>query len=306
MSAPTQPDHLADLSHAVAAYLNVMAATADCLEQAFPDAGGPYRQRIHRLRARVGFAATRDAISSSAQTLQDELKDYSGVVSRILTERSVELERGILALGDFIDNLNQLQQIHANRLESFAERIEKTPFPEDAQRFSEALAGQSFGLRGLAGEMTRETAALLASIRDQMADIDRRLAGAASTDPVTGLINRREMNRQMDAHSSRGSLFTLLLFELTGPVGDQVLSQAGARLALHFRHNDRVGRWGAREFAVLFMGDPELAQKRGAQVVRALSGRYTLDNGETVLVEAHLKNAGLEAALHTVALRKGA
>jgi GGDEF domain-containing protein len=300
VSAPTRHDHLADLSHAVAAYLNVMAATADCLEQAFPDAGGPYRQRIHRLRARVGFDATREAINSSAQTLQDELKDYSGVVSHILTQRSVELERGILALGDFIDDLNQLHQIHSNRLDTFAARLENTPFPADPQRFSEAMAHQSTGLRGLAGEMTEETASLLARIREQMADIDRRLAGAASTDPVTGLINRRELNRQIEAHSSRGSACTLLLFELSGPIGDQVLRLAGAKLASHFRHNDRIARWGAREFAVLFMGGPELAQTRAAQVVPALSGRYTLDNGEHVLIEAVLKNALVDAALQRV------
>jgi GGDEF domain-containing protein len=297
VSASIQHDHLADLSHAVAAYLNIMGATADCLEQAFPDAGGPYRQRIHRLRARVGFDATREAIHTSSQTLQDELKDYSGVVSRILTQRSVELERGILALGDFIDDLNQLQQIQSNRIESFATRLENIPFPADAHSFSEAMVRQSTGLRSLAGEMTQETASLLASIREQMADIDRRLAGAASTDPVTGLINRRELNRQIEAHSSRGSVFTLLLFELSGPISDQVLRLAGAKLASHFRHNDRIARWGAREFAVLFMGGPDLAQTRAAQVVPVLSGRYTLDNGESVLVEAVLRNALADAPL---------
>jgi GGDEF domain-containing protein len=297
VSVSTQHDHLADLSHAVAAYLNVMGATADCLEQAFPDAGGPYRQRIHRLRARVGFDATREAIHNSAQTLQDELKDYSGVVSRILTQRSVELERGILALGDFIDDLNQLHQIHSNCIETFAARLESTPFPENPQRFAEALAQQSTGLRGLAGEITQESASLLARIREQMADIDRRLAGAASTDPVTGLINRREMNRQIEAHSSRGSVFTLLLFELSGPISDQVLRMAGAKLSAHFRHNDRIARWGAHELAVLFMGGQELAQTRAAQVLPSVSGRYTLDNGETVLIEALLKNALVDAAI---------
>lgn len=289
MSTAIQRDHLADLSNAVAAYLNLMTVTADCLEQTFPDVGGPYRQRIERLRWRVAYDATREAIKDSSQSVHAELKDYSSVASRVLTQRSVELERGILALGDTVQNLAELQESYGNRLENFAARIESSPYPSDPQEFSEASARQAAGLRGLIEEMSREAASIVAQMRGQMMDLDQRLAGTASTDPATGLINRREMNRQIEAHTLHGATFSLLLFELSGPISDQVLRTAADRLAKNFRPSDRIARWGDKELAVLFLGGPESAQMRAEQVIPSLEGRYPLDNGETVLIAAGVR-----------------
>jgi len=298
MSTAVQHDRLADLSNAVAAYLNLMTVTADCLEQTFPDVGGAYRQRIERLRWRVAYDATREAIKDSSQTVHAELKDYSSVASRVLTQRSVELERGILALGDIIQNLTELQESYGNRLGNFAAQIESNPYPADSQSFSEASARQAAGLRNLVEEMSREAASIVAQMRGQLTELDQRLAGTASTDPATGLINRRELNRQIEAHRLHGATFSLLLFELTGPISDQVLRTAAGRLATNFRPSDRIARWGDKEFAVLFLGGPESAQMRAEQVIPSLEGRYPLDNGETVLIAArvHLMQAELAAA----------
>jgi hypothetical protein len=40
---------------------------------------------------------------------------------------------------------------------------------------------------------------------------------------------------------------------------------------------------------VLFLGTNELARSRAGQVASRISGRYLLDNGETVLIEAHAR-----------------
>ncbi len=64
---------------------------------------------------------------------------------------------------------------------------------------------------------------------------------------------------------------------------------AAGKLSTQFRYRDRVGRWGHKEFAVLFLGANELARTRGVQAASRISGRYLLDNGETVLIEAHAR-----------------
>ena len=287
MSPVIERDLMADLSNAVAAYLSTMAVTADCLEQTYPDVGGPYRQRIHRLRTRVSYYdATREAIKESAETLHGELKDYARIANHIRTQRSVELERGILALGDIIENLTQRQEFYGNRLRQFAAQVEQATHPADPQSFSDVMGLQAAGLRGVVESMSHEAASMVTQMREQMIELDQRLAGTASTDPVTGLINRRELERQIEAHRLHGATFSLLLFELSGPLSDQVLRMAAAKLATQFRHRDRTARWGDKEFAVLFLGENELAQARAAQVIPWVAGRYMLDNGETVLIAA--------------------
>lgn len=296
MNAPIERDLLGDLSHAVAAYLSILAATGDCLEQTFPDVGGPYRQRINSLRSRVAFHATREAIGESSETVQQELKDYANVASRVFTQRSVDLERGILALGDIIETLTQRQEAYGNRLRQFAAQMEKATYPEDPKSFSEVMALQAAGLRGLVQSMNQEAASMTSQMREQTAKLDQQLAGTASTDPVTGLINRRELERQIEAHQLHGATFSLLLFELNGPLSDQVLRMAAAKLSTQFRHRDRVGRWSDKEFAVLFLGENKLAQARAEQVIPWVAGRYVLDNCESVLIAARTRLLELELA----------
>jgi len=287
MGPATQRDHLSDLSKTVASYLNIMGASADCLEQAYPDVGRVYSQRIHRLRSRVSFHATTEAIVESAQTLETELKDFAKATNGVLTQRSAELTSGVLALGDIIDDLIQRQEFFGYRLRLLAEQVENA-----------GAAAHATGLRGLVEQMGEEASSTVSRMREQMMELDQRLAGTTGTDPVTGLINRRELDRQIEAHTLHGSTYTLLLFELSGPMSDQVLKMAAARLATRFRHPEWIARWSANEFAVLFLGGPEAAQARADEVAAFIQGRYTLENGETVLMDASA--CVLEPALSAV------
>jgi GGDEF domain-containing protein len=286
MTQAADRDLLAEFSNAVAAFLNVMAATADCLEQTHPDVGAPYRQRLHRLRSRVAFDANREAIKKSVSTFESELKDYSGLASRLMTQRGVELKRGILDLSDVIERLASRQEKFSNGVLQAAENLGSMPWPGDPESFLAAQAAQAASLRDMVSRMGRESASMLERVREQMAELDLRLAGATSTDPVTGLVNRRELERQIGAHRLHGSTHVLLVFDIHGPLSDQVLRIAASRLLTKFRHSDWVGRWSEHQFAVLFLGEPDIAQVRAAQAVALLEGRYTLDNGETVLVSA--------------------
>jgi len=279
MGPAPQRDLLAELSNAVAAYLNTMAASADCLEQTYPDVGGVYRQRIQRLRARVAYQATREAISDSVQTLGAELKDFASVTNRVLTQRSVELSRGILGFDEIIEDHNRRQQVFAERLRDLAEELQNT-----------GSAIHAAALRGLVGDVNSEAASVVSRMREKMFQLDQRLAGTTSIDPTTGLINRRELERQIQVHTLHGSTFTLLLFELSGPyMSDQVLKLAGARLIATFRHREWTARWSENDLAVLFMGSPQLAETRAAEATSVIDGKYTLENGETVIISARAR-----------------
>ena len=109
-------DLMAELANAVAAYLSTMEVTADCLEESYPEVGTPYRKRIQALQSRVSYDATPKEIKDSAQAIQAELRDYASVAKRVRTERSVELEREVLALGDIIENLAERQAYFGRRL----------------------------------------------------------------------------------------------------------------------------------------------------------------------------------------------
>ena len=58
------------LQSALSGYLSTLAAIADCVGEACPEVGAPYRQRLHRLRNRLAFQMTPDAVEESASAVE--------------------------------------------------------------------------------------------------------------------------------------------------------------------------------------------------------------------------------------------
>jgi len=138
---------------------------------------------------------------------------------------------------------------------------------------------------------------MLDRVRSEMAAVEERLRGSKSTDPSTGLLNSREIERQMDAYRASGVPFSLLEFELHGSITEPVMKQAASRIEKQFRHRDRIARWSEREFLVLFQGPPEVAETRARQVAKLLAGPYELHTGGHVEVMVDSRLAEPELAL---------
>lgn len=123
-------------------------------------------------------------------------------------------------------------------------------------------------------------------MHNELDGVERRLKEMEITDPITGVMNRREMERQIAARRASGAPLVLLHFRLTGEIDGAVLRQVAARLNSQFRHNDFVSRWDETEFLVLFQGPPEIAQSRASQIVPWLAGSYVLEDGRSAEVGA--------------------
>ncbi len=100
---------------------------------------------------------------------------------------------------------------------------------------------------------------------------------AATTDPLTGLTNRRALLTALDVEQSRserhGYPMSLLMLDVDHfksindehghAMGDQVLVAFAGLLARHARKTDIVGRWGGEEFVMVLSG----ANEAGARLV---------------------------------------
>jgi diguanylate cyclase (GGDEF)-like protein len=107
----------------------------------------------------------------------------------------------------------------------------------------------------------------------------------ASFDPLTGIGNRREFDRQIATRIKQGKTFCVLLFDIDDfklvndqyghLCGDEVLKQLGARLKGQVRERDFVCRWGGDEFVVLLeCGLPD-AVARSSQITQWVNGNYS-------------------------------
>jgi diguanylate cyclase (GGDEF)-like protein/PAS domain S-box-containing protein len=108
-----------------------------------------------------------------------------------------------------------------------------------------------------------------------------QLTHIADHDPLTGLLNRRGFEAELDAHISRcqryGATGALLMLDLDGfkavndtlghGAGDEVIKSAAAALASRLRQSDALARLGGDEFAVLL---PTQTQEEAEAVAAAL------------------------------------
>ncbi|MEA2385458.1 MAG: diguanylate cyclase [Solirubrobacteraceae bacterium] len=112
----------------------------------------------------------------------------------------------------------------------------------------------------------------------------------ASTDDLTGLHNRRHLDRRLrerlDAAGERGASVALLVIDLDGfkelndtlghRAGDLVLEQIGPRLRAVLRASDDLARLGGDEFAVV-LSDAADAEPVARRIGQALGAGLTID-----------------------------
>ncbi len=151
------------------------------------------------------------------------------------------------------------------------------------------------------GAMAVRTALVLLENRRLVA----RLSREATTDPLTGLANRGELDRRLAAEVARARRhsrpFSLVVVDLDHfkavndahghPTGDRALREVAAHLAAHARRGDSVGRIGGEEFAWLLPETPGPAAWAAAERMRAGLAAAPLPGVGRVTVSAGVADA---------------
>jgi GGDEF domain-containing protein len=254
--------------------------------------GGPYRHRLKRLRSRLAFDANAEAMTESNGVVEKELAEYANKASQYVAQHGLELRQTITALETIVKSMAQRQEFYGARLRQFAAQLETTAYPSEPEHLAEVAALQAAGLLGCVESMHNDNQSLVLRMREELAQVTARLQEAEVTDRLTGLMNRKEMERQIAQRRAAGQEPVLVVFELAGDVRDEVAREVALRLGSQFRYKDMVCRWTDCEFMVMFEGDAEIAKTRTEQIVPWITGKYPLDNGEIVEIEVE---AGLVA-----------
>jgi diguanylate cyclase (GGDEF)-like protein len=165
-----------------------------------------------------------------------------------------------------------LRNAVAKRLALLADRLEKAARAGNLKRIAE----QAKELRSFAESMERTSDDAFARLQ--------QAEQLASIDPLTGLANRREFDRQLASRIAADREFCVLLFDLNqfktvndrhGHLcGDEILRQLSARLRRQVRTDDFLIRWGGDEFVAILDCGLKNAVTRARTIAQSLSGPY--------------------------------
>lgn len=172
--------------------------------------------------------------------------------------------------------------------ESFAEAASRGEVFDTETRV--VLGGSAKWLRMIGEPVGDDFALTFVDVTDGKAK-ERRMESIASTDPLTGVLNRRGFERDATerlTQSEDDAIGALLFIDLNNfkqindryghEIGDQLLIVAAERLQTSLRSCDIIGRPGGDEFVALVPNvNPEVAENLATRLADSLEQEYVID-----------------------------
>ena len=146
-------------------------------------------------------------------------------------------------------------------------------------------------------EQMAQTQRDLVTAQKELEARERKLETLAVTDPLTGLSNRRHLDRRLDEEVARSERsdhpLSVLMIDLDHfkafndmhghGIGDAALETVARVLVDHSRPYDTVSRYGGEEFAVVLSGTDVQAAKERAEDIRAAIERAPISGVEATI-----------------------
>ena len=276
-------------------YLAAIVEVAEAISTIYPEMGETYRESLNGLRGRLAFEADSKTLEESRDALHEILTAFSQRARRYSEALTEELNQTLAMLARAEDTRSLRSVRYVEHLIDFVDQMEEAVRSVNVARLTE----QAVELRQFAESIELDSRDDYDQLREKLDQFQHRLREAellASRDPLTGVANRRELDRQLASRIQAKREFSVLLFDLNhfknindqlGHLcGDEVLRQVGARLTGQVRSRDLVCRWGGDEFVVLLDCDLDHAVTRSGQIGQWLNGVYRVRvEGAEMLVD---------------------
>ncbi len=249
-----------------------------------------YRAKLQELKSRLENAhLTPQSLRDVSSDLDEELKHYRSELESLLKESTHDLKDVVAVLAEATESLSQRENLHSGQLSRISGSLEAISQIDDLAQVRITLNRQVSELRFCISRMSHDNESALAGLQKEIAGFQQRLEKVqveASTDPLTGVANRRRCTREIMSRIRSRNPFGILLFDLNKfknvndtlghAAGDAVLQVIAQRLSENIRHDDLVCRWGGDEFVVVHDGVAVELSARGKDIAARISGKVTI------------------------------
>jgi len=275
------------LQSALKSYADVFVAVGEAGAQACPPVGEELKESLMNLRRRLSPETTASAITETEQLLEQELQKWSERAAHFYEDKTGEVKEILTIVANAAGQVLERDKRNAKQFGSLAERLQATAKLNDLTTIRQSLVKNVAEMQTSVKKMAQDGQDSVAALRARMSVYEARLEEVeqlASEDPLTGLANRRKLERQLELLANRARPFSVIYIDLNGfkyindtlghIAGDDLLKQFAGELRTAFRSEDVVGRWGGDEFIVLVDADFRDAVSRVKRIEKWVDGEY--------------------------------
>jgi diguanylate cyclase (GGDEF)-like protein len=283
------PDLLKSLT---LAYRSALAAISRAASQPAPQLGPSLQGHLDALGSKLSV----ETVGEIDRRVVQELEDWGQRSAGYFREKAAEVKEILLLVTHTAQVAGEKDERYISQLSAFSGRLKDIGTLEDLTRVRQSLSQSALDLKSCVDRMAADGRAIVTKLQSEVATYQARLHEVetqASLDPLTGLDNRRGIERRLEERIRRGCLFSIILLDLNhfkeindthGHIaGDELLKQFASEMRSRFRPVDGAGRWGGDEFLVVFEGSAEQASTAVRKASEWLFGDYRLKSARVQL-----------------------
>src|SRR5262249_44892970 len=153
-----------------------------------PEFAGPHQDQLVRLRKRLAFEPTAEALEESRATLEDELRTFAAKARGYRELREDDLKDVLLMLAQASDAFAIQRNGYSDQFRHFARVLEQADRLDDTRATRERIRQQVQSLRVFLEAAYQANDQTLDRMREQMGEFRARFdQDDASVDELTGL-----------------------------------------------------------------------------------------------------------------------
>lgn len=288
--------HSDDLLDATSrAYKATLASVSRHLAKAVPGLAENLSVNLGRLADQFRSDTMPATVPKIQQNVDSELGLWAESVQQHLKSKAAEAREIMLAMAGAAQSITSRDKRYVARFRDMRSRLEGIADLDDLSAVRRSLMTATTELHTDIQNMEAEGIETIAGLENKLADYRKQLAEAERREciePLTGLLNRRGMELEIEKNRLERLPFSVVLLDLDSfkPVndnyghaaGDEVLRQFAGELRAHFRPNDVLGRWGGDEFLVAVRGDAAAARNSVVQIRKWAFGSYKIKTSKGI------------------------
>jgi diguanylate cyclase (GGDEF)-like protein len=270
-------------------YHAALTTVGESAAQACPAAGEDLQSALHNLSAALANPVSEVEVTRITQAVQNALKAWAENAFQLFRQSTEEMQDVLLMAGAAAQQVGERDKRYTRRFTEFTEKLQATSKLSDMTAVRQSLSQHTADLKSYVAQMVKESDTTIAHLRAQITNYESKLEEMehiASQDPLTGLSNRRKVERHIETRIRSGKVFSVISLDLNNfkrmndtfghLAGDDLLKQFATELRTVFRAYDVIGRVGGDEFVVLVDGDLQVANARLERIRRWVNGSYNL------------------------------
>lgn len=284
-----EPELNALVTVTMESYRSVLRAIGKSAVQACPAPGQDLEAGLAGLASSLSDNAGPKVIKQTQVQAEAQLQRWGSLTAEHLKSKADEVKDLLIMVARTAESVGERDQRYASQLASFTTDLKAIANLDDLTQVRSSLVRKATELKNCVDQMTQDGQQSLTQLRTKVSKYETKLEAVeqlAAKDPLTGLANRRGVERRLEWLVARGEPFCVVVLDLNSfkqvndeyghGEGDDLLRKFSDELRKNVRTEDTVGRWGGDEFIIILNRDLTGTRAQIGRIRDWVFGRYEI------------------------------